>query len=104
MTDEQRRQEVAALERMYAIQEPLRRELPAILRVLAATLAVLDATLAVLDATLAVLEVFVVLFEELSVNLFCKPLSFAVRIGKLGGQSTSPAKERAVNPKGEGRV
>ena len=97
MTDEQRREEVAALERMYALQAPLHRELPAILRVLAATLAVLD-------ATLAVLEVFAVLFEELSVNLFCKPLSFAVRIVKLGGQSTSPAKERAVNPKGEGRV
>lgn len=49
MTDEQRREEVAALERINAIQAPLRRELPAILRVLA--------------ATLAVLEVFAVLFE-----------------------------------------
>ena len=79
MTDEQRREEVAALERMYALQAPLRRELPAILRVL-------TATLAVLDATLAVLEVFAVLFEKLAVTLF----PFHKLLSKLGGR---PGKE-----------
>jgi len=59
-TSTDKQAEIAALERMYALQSPKR---PAIIRVL-------RAILRVLDMALTILWVVAVLYEELAVNLF----------------------------------